>query len=102
MLYQRAALGVAHRVTLSAYPGMLAHECDARFELGLVVMTLFKKFTFAVLLCAAGLALSSCREAEQKRPLFYEKGEYGGKADEKLDQQKRDELRLRGQYQSYN
>lgn len=65
-------------------------------------MTVLKNF--AVILAAGAIvfALAGCRESEQNRPLSYTKGQYGGKPDQQLDQQKLDELRLRGQLQSFN
>ncbi len=65
-------------------------------------MTVLKNFTLFVAASAIVFALAGCREAEQNRPLTYTKGEYGGKPDQKLDQQKLDQLRLRGQQQSFN
>ena len=54
---------------------------------------------------AALLALSvvsGCREAEQDRPLSYNKGVYGGPADESLDDETRRQLRERAKYQNFN
>lgn len=65
------------------------------------MMTL-RKVSFVVLVCGVGLAMSGCREAEQNRPLLHDKGKYGGKADEKLDQKLVNDLQHRGRYQSFN
>lgn len=65
-------------------------------------MTVLKNFTILVAAGAIVFALAGCRESEQNRPLTYTKGEYGGKPDQKLDQKKLDQLRLRGQQQSFN
>jgi hypothetical protein len=50
-----------------------------------------------VILALAGLALmvQACREDEQDRPFVYDKGTYGGPADEKLEQDQIDALRQR-------
>ena len=55
-----------------------------------------------MLICGVGIVMSGCREAEQNRPLLHNKGEYGGKADEKLDEQTVHELQQRGRYQNFN
>ena len=65
-------------------------------------MTVLKNFAMFLVAGAIVFALAGCRESEQNRPLTYTKGEYGGKPDQKLDQQKLDQLRLRGQHQSFN
>lgn len=56
-----------------------------------------------ICLAAAGLALalSACRENEQDRPLTFEKGVYGGKPDQALSEEKRDELRGRTHIQQF-
>ncbi|MEL6978649.1 MAG: hypothetical protein AAGM38_08240 [Pseudomonadota bacterium] len=46
--------------------------------------------------------LQACREAEQDRPLRYEKGVYGGPEDEEIDEATRRELRERVKLQSFN
>lgn len=46
------------------------------------------------------LALAACDQSEQGRILRYEKGTYLGKADSKLSDEKRDELRSRAMRQS--
>lgn len=51
---------------------------------------------------AALLAVSGCREAEQGRPLAYEKGVYQGQADEEIDEETRRELRERTKHQSFD
>ncbi len=56
-----------------------------------------------LILAAAGLTLSAsgCREDERGRPLTKQKGVYEGKADEKLDDQQRSDLRLRAAGQKF-
>lgn len=51
-------------------------------------------------LVLAGSALLGCRKEEQGRVLLYEKGTYLGKADDKLDQEKVNTLRVRVSSQS--
>lgn len=46
------------------------------------------------------LALAACDQSEQGRVLRYEKGTYLGKADSKLSDEQRDELRSRAMMQS--
>ncbi|MBX2854626.1 MAG: hypothetical protein KTR21_06550 [Rhodobacteraceae bacterium] len=47
-------------------------------------------------------ALPGCREAEQDRPMSYQKGVYGGQADQEIDDETRQKLRDRAKYQSFN
>lgn len=47
-------------------------------------------------LVVTGLSLGACRQEEMGRPLFYEKGTYGGKADEKIDAETIKQARQRG------
>jgi hypothetical protein len=49
----------------------------------------------ALALAVLVLALQACREDEQNRPLVYDKGTYGGPADEKLEQDQIEALRQR-------
>ena len=55
----------------------------------------------AMLVTAFGLGLSGCREEEQNRVLNYDKGTYLGPQDQKLSDQKVNELVRRSAYQSY-
>ena len=55
----------------------------------------------AMLVTAFGLGLSGCREEEQNRVLNYDKGTYLGPQDQKLSDQKVDDLVRRSAYQSY-
>ena len=52
-------------------------------------------------LVLAGL-VTACDEAEQNRPLHYEKGTYQGPPDTALTEEQRNELRARGRLQSGN
>ena len=52
-------------------------------------------------LLLAGL-VAACDEAEQNRPLRYEKGTYQGPEDTSLTEEQRNELRARGRLQSGN
>ncbi len=47
-------------------------------------MLITRKFLKVLTLAAFTVALSSCAEEEQNRPLSYEKGTYLGKADQSL------------------
>jgi hypothetical protein len=49
----------------------------------------------ALLICIAGLTVQGCRESEQDRILFYEKGKYLGKPDKELSAAQREQLRQR-------
>jgi hypothetical protein len=55
------------------------------------------------LLGALGVALllQACREDEQERPLFYDKGHYSGPIDPPLGAQQVEQLRQRAQNQKY-
>ena len=55
----------------------------------------------AMLVTAFGLGLSGCREEEQNRVLNYDKGTYLGPQDQKLSDQKVNDLVRRSAYQSY-
>ena len=55
----------------------------------------------AMLVTAFGLGLSGCREEEQNRVLNYDKGTYLGPQDQKLSDQKVNELVRRSAHQSY-
>lgn len=58
--------------------------------------------TFATLgLLVLAVALAGCRESEQNRPLHYDKGVYGGKADSEVGADTRSELRMRHRGQSF-
>ena len=50
---------------------------------------------------AAGLAVSSCRKEEQKRPLSFEKGHYAGKPVAEPSQQALDATKKRVERQAY-
>ncbi|MDJ0931408.1 hypothetical protein [Breoghania sp.] len=50
-------------------------------------------------LAAMAAGLASCRDHEQGRPLHYEQGTYGGKADTPLTEEQQRALRLRGRMQ---
>ena len=50
---------------------------------------------------AAGLALSGCRDDEQHRPLFVEKGKYGGPKVEEPSAQALEATRKRLETQNY-
>ena len=52
-------------------------------------------------LLASVAAVSGCREEEQGRPLFYEKGTYIGKPDQKLTAAQEQELRSRARNQAF-
>lgn len=54
---------------------------------------------FAVL--GMALAVQSCREDEQNRPLLYDKGSYQGQPDEALSEEQVEALRRRATGQSY-
>ena len=49
----------------------------------------------ALALAVLMVAVQGCREDEQDRPFVYDKGAYGGPADEKLGQDQVDALRQR-------
>jgi len=53
------------------------------------------RLLLAVLLVAVGFALQGCRQQEQGRMLFYEKGKYLGKPDQTLSEAQRLQLRQR-------
>ena len=53
------------------------------------------RLAVAVTLIGIGLTLQGCREEEQGRVLFYDKGKYAGKPDTKLTDNQRDALRSR-------
>ena len=48
-----------------------------------------------VALASLAVVVQACREDEQDRPFVYDKGTYGGPADEKLGQDQVDALRQR-------
>ncbi len=54
---------------------------------------------FVIIFSAALVVLAGCKPEEQGRPLRYQKGVYGGKADEKLTAEEIRQLRLRGETQ---
>jgi hypothetical protein len=54
---------------------------------------------FAVL--GMALAVQSCREDEQNRPLLYDKGSYQGQPDEALTEEQVETLRQRSAGQRY-
>lgn len=62
----------------------------------------WSRFGVIGLTCLVAFTLQSCREAEQGRPLSYEKGVYGGAPDEEIDEETRKKLRDRVQHQSFN
>lgn len=49
----------------------------------------------------AALLLQGCREEEQSRPLFYDKGNYQGQADQPLTERQVDALRFRAHGQKF-
>ena len=60
------------------------------------------QLVFTVMLVTAfGLGLSGCREEEQNRVLNYDKGTYLGPQDQKLSDQKVNDLVRRSAYQTY-
>jgi hypothetical protein len=62
-----------------------------------------KATTVAVWLTIAGIALvaQGCREDEQNRPLFYDKGTYQGQPDPALSDQQVEALRQRANAQKF-
>jgi len=59
------------------------------------------KLSVPIVVCLLALVPAACNEAEQNRPLTYEKGVYGGAEDQKLTEEQRRELRRRGTLQNF-
>lgn len=57
-----------------------------------------KTISVLAALALVGLAVGGCEDTE--RPLTYDKGVYGGQADQPLTEQQLEELRQRSQYQN--
>lgn len=57
-----------------------------------------------VMLAAAGVAalVAGCRENEQNRPLAFDKGVYGGPADQEVSEETRKQLQDRVRLQNFN
>lgn len=59
-----------------------------------------RSFALACGTLLVAVALVACRETEQDRVLWYEKGTYLGQADSSLSETTREDLRQRTQFQS--
>ena len=69
--------------------------------MGIYMNPLIKKTTLLFFIILTSFSLSACKKEEQGRPLKYNKGEYGGSIDEKLNYDKVKTLQQRTIGQSW-
>jgi hypothetical protein len=60
-----------------------------------------KRVGLVAVMAALAVTLGACRQEEQGRPLYYEKGVYQGQPDTKLTDEQLRELQYRGATQNF-